>query len=805
MENPQTTPSTTTTTTTTTTVEETTSAIWDWETLLDFPIPAQEEDPLFIFPWPDVDPPPPTPPEPPSDPRPSSNPVSAVSDRVQKRDPRLTCANFLAGRVPCSCPEEDLEAVAAASGGGILKKRARKGTAGAGRSNVRCQVPGCEADISELKGYHRRHHVCLTCANAESVILDGVHMRYCQQCGKFHILQDFDQDKRSCRRKLERHNKRRRRRSTRISNVVEKEKEVDLPIEDITCPGETDKDSPCPGNKDIDTVVLLESDDDHGSPICLIPSVRNVKSAASFEDYGEIRKEGADLSKLTMISSFADDKTGYSSMCPTGRLSFKLYDWNPAEFPRRLRHQIFQWLASMPVELEGYIRPGCIILTVFIAMPCFMWDKLSRHAAEYLNDFIHGPESVLSGRGAVLIYLNNMIYEVLEDGTSLMNIRMDVQVPRLHYVYPTVFEAGKPMEFIACGSNLSHPKFQFLVSFAGKYLPCNFSLAAPHGKESQTYPCSEEESFGSFEHEIFKIHVPHTEAKLLGPAFIEIENEYGLSNFIPVLVGDKPSCAEMQRLQRIIGGSSHQENFVSKVMDANIVPDLCSVHVLEHRVISELLLDIAWLLQRSLSGGREANLTSVHIQRLLCVVRLLIQHRSVSILEKILKSLKAIMDKNGYPEDREVEPDLSLLQECIAHAREMVNEKLEFDNNSELFLINSVDIGRPCHRPISVEGDDDSNSATTTACDEVEESDTLLSNRIAKKQKCFPSSIQGFKWFENGCGRTPPRIIRKAHLAILLMATVALCFGICMTVVHPHKAVEFTISVGKCVFGSFKP
>lgn len=38
--------------------------------------------------------------------------------------------------------------------------------------------------------------------------------------------------------------------------------------------------------------------------------------------------------------------------------------------------QIFQWLASMPVELEGYIRPGCIILTVFIAMPNFMWMKV---------------------------------------------------------------------------------------------------------------------------------------------------------------------------------------------------------------------------------------------------------------------------------------------------------------------------------------------------------------------------------------------------------------------------------------------
>ncbi|PWA97979.1 SBP-like protein [Artemisia annua] len=74
-------------------------------------------------------------------------------------------------------------------------------------------VPGCEVDISELKGYHKRHRVCLDCANASNVVIDGIHKRYCQQCAKFHVLSDFDEGKRSCRRKLERHNNRRRRKS----------------------------------------------------------------------------------------------------------------------------------------------------------------------------------------------------------------------------------------------------------------------------------------------------------------------------------------------------------------------------------------------------------------------------------------------------------------------------------------------------------------------------------------------------------------------------------------------------------------
>lgn len=105
--------------------------------------------------------------------------------RVRKRDPRLVCSNFLAGRVPCSCPEVDekMEQEEVTVLGGPGKKRARTVRAPAG-STARCQVPGCEADISELKGYHRRHRVCLRCANASAVVLDGQSKRYCQQCGK---------------------------------------------------------------------------------------------------------------------------------------------------------------------------------------------------------------------------------------------------------------------------------------------------------------------------------------------------------------------------------------------------------------------------------------------------------------------------------------------------------------------------------------------------------------------------------------------------------------------------------------------
>lgn len=42
------------------------------------------------------------------------------------------------------------------------------------------------------------------------IIIDGRKQRFCQQCGKFHELNEFDGQKKSCKRKLKRHNERRR-------------------------------------------------------------------------------------------------------------------------------------------------------------------------------------------------------------------------------------------------------------------------------------------------------------------------------------------------------------------------------------------------------------------------------------------------------------------------------------------------------------------------------------------------------------------------------------------------------------------
>lgn len=75
----------------------------------------------------------------------------------------------------------------------------------------KCQADGCSVNLSKLPFYYQRNHVCTEHNKCPSFRRQGEEVRYCQRCGVAHPLSDYDGDRRSCRRQLERHNARRRR------------------------------------------------------------------------------------------------------------------------------------------------------------------------------------------------------------------------------------------------------------------------------------------------------------------------------------------------------------------------------------------------------------------------------------------------------------------------------------------------------------------------------------------------------------------------------------------------------------------
>uniref|UniRef100_A0A0D3H8P6 SBP-type domain-containing protein n=1 Tax=Oryza barthii TaxID=65489 RepID=A0A0D3H8P6_9ORYZ len=89
-------------------------------------------------------------------------------------------------------------------------KRPRGGGGGGGGQCPSCAVDGCKADLSKHRDYHRRHKVCEPHSKTPVVVVSGREMRFCQQCSRFHLLGEFDEAKRSCRKRLDGHNRRRR-------------------------------------------------------------------------------------------------------------------------------------------------------------------------------------------------------------------------------------------------------------------------------------------------------------------------------------------------------------------------------------------------------------------------------------------------------------------------------------------------------------------------------------------------------------------------------------------------------------------
>ncbi|XP_021756533.1 squamosa promoter-binding-like protein 6 [Chenopodium quinoa] len=107
--------------------------------------------------------------------------------------------------------DSELSKINAAESSVMLSSPAKKARSSMSiNRSSNCQVLGCNKDLSSFKSYYKRHKVCDVHTKTPKVIVDGIEQRFCQQCSRFHLLAEFDDIKRSCRRRLSAHNKRRR-------------------------------------------------------------------------------------------------------------------------------------------------------------------------------------------------------------------------------------------------------------------------------------------------------------------------------------------------------------------------------------------------------------------------------------------------------------------------------------------------------------------------------------------------------------------------------------------------------------------
>nr|UKB92867.1 squamosa promoter-binding-like protein 15 [Lilium brownii var. viridulum] len=617
-------------------------------------------------------------------------------------------------------------------------KRVRSGSPGSGGGYPMCQVDDCRADLSGAEDYHRRHKVCEGHSKMTNALVGKVMQRFCQQCSRFHPLSEFDEGKRSCRRRLAGHNRRRRKSqhddvSSRLAapgnqeNVsngnldvtnllallarlqgknVEKlatipDKDhliqilskihplpsansssrspvssgIDLNVSQAsqqvyseqpsktngspTAPSTMDllgvlstalvttrpntsptNDGSNGGSKSMFTTTKAASDvSSHiqppslgvGGSSCINQTTSEERLAQEahvrlqLQLFGSVEddsppKFGSSVKYLSSESSnpmedrsppssppvpqelfpvhpvterrhermsicrednqaaeastncrwstrmevFKDperqpgnnivltnrSQAGYASSSGsdhspssstsdaqdrTGRIIFKLFGKDPSNLPESLRSQILNWLSSSPSEMESYIRPGCVVLSVYVAMSSISWDELEENLLQRVNSLVQGTDSNFWRSGRFLACTSKQLVSHKDGKIRMCKSWRTWSAPELTSVSPVAVVSGKETSIILRGRNLTVPGTKIHCTYMGGYTSKEVLCS--------TYPGT---IYDDSSTEVFNF--PGGPPNMFGRCFIEVENGFKGNSF-PIIIANATICQELRVLE----------------------------------------------------------------------------------------------------------------------------------------------------------------------------------------------------------------------------------------------------------------
>jgi hypothetical protein len=164
---------------------------------------------------------------------------------------------------------------------------------------------------------------------------------------------------------------------------------------------------------------------------------------------GDVSQSGSDQQSPGSSSADWEDRNH--------RISFKLFDRHPAEFPEGLRAQIDEWLAHRPSDLESYIKPGCVVLTVFLSMPKSAWVELKEDLAASVKKLLSLCNDDFWCKGRILVQAEHQKVFVV-DGDILESIVAEpLSYPYIQAVRPLAIVAGEQNTLVLKGFNFTQP------------------------------------------------------------------------------------------------------------------------------------------------------------------------------------------------------------------------------------------------------------------------------------------------------------------------------------------------------------
>ncbi|KAJ6350692.1 hypothetical protein OIU78_006768 [Salix suchowensis] len=634
-----------------------------------------------------------------------------------------------------------------------------------------CQVEDCRADLSNAKDYHRRHKVCDAHSKASKALVGNVMQRFCQQCSRFHVLQEFDEGKRSCRRRLAGHNKRRRK--THLENLVnegslndekansyllisllrilsnmhsnssDQTKDQDLlshilkslanlagatngrslsgslqgsqglttaraiirnhdKAQDALTNGpESARPSSSASRKDdciisqdhprplgqcgtvpiSDLVVqkrILDNDAQVGTlqarsgsqSITLFPSRNNLRAKTNEPEttVGKIKLNNFDLNNAyddsqhyveSLERSHAPVDAGMGSFsCPsdsqktspphtsgksdstfsqspssssgeaqirTDRIVFKLFGKDPNDFPVALRAQVLDWLSHSPTDIESYIRPGCIVLTIYLCL-----------------------ENIKMGGGRVVL-------------DTPLPIKSHKNC-RISSITPIAVSLSERTQFVVRGFDIARPMTRLLCAVEGKYLVQETCYDLMGGADTMN-------EFDKPQHLNFQCSVPN----FVGRGFIEVEDHGLSSSFFPFIVAEPEICSEIRMLE-------------DAIMVAETATDM---HTIAERMdIKNQALDfiheMGWLLHRSRLkfrlGQLDPNLDLFPFKRFKWLIQFSMDHDWCAVVRKLLAIvLDGTVDAGEHSSIELALLDMGLLHRAVRrNCRPMVELLLRY-------------------------------------------------------------------------------------------------------------------------------
>lgn len=496
--------------------------------------------------------------------------------------------------------------------------------AGTTSNRAVCQVDDCKTDLSNAKDYHRRHKVCDLHSKATKALVLNMMQRFCQQCSRFHVLDEFDEGKRSCRRRLAGHNRRRRKTHpentgngvslndehgssyllisllriltnihsnnsdekndqdlvthllknlaslagninesnlsgliTASQNITNASTSVPILEKESSRPSEpepmnngalqTQKPSQINNNMEatvgrlkLNNIDLNNAYDDSQDCMETMENFDNTRDNVPVWLRGRDPLKSSPPQTSGNSGSTATQSPSSSSgeaQSRTDRIVFKLFGKDPNELPVLLRNQILDWLSQSPTDIEGYIRPGCIILSVYLRMNNSSWDELCYDLSSNLRKLLEASNDSFWRTGWIYTRVQDHVAFTC-DGQIVLNTFLPHKNTGIFTVKPIAVSASETAQFSVKGFSFSWSTSRLTCALEGNYLIQTNCSDVMDGEDS------------SIKHDhlhslTFSCSVPN----IHGRGFIEIEDDSLSSSFFPFIVAEQDVCSEIRTLE----------------------------------------------------------------------------------------------------------------------------------------------------------------------------------------------------------------------------------------------------------------